>query len=527
VRLLVSLSITFLAVLAVAAKLPTGMDTILKNELGDYKERLDLVLTLGEQKWLLIKPDKEIRLEKNETDNLVLIENPEITNSEITLVMKTETKDFLFSNGWIYTQINNNSIKSFDYYPQIFQDILLQSKIHQEFIVPKKFNLPRDLAFLAGRIPMSLGSIELASDRELLYKEKLKQIESEKPFQFLTYSYNSGNLTEILIDKISNEKIGDTRDLHAKDLGLKYLSSVKEYSGQIFFSDLVSGSLYKFSKVNPDFDATKPAEANFDPSAIETKIEKIFSLSEIGIEDGIIDFEFNLNKSSLYLITKKSSELLIIDYKKKSLTKQLALPKMIDGFQLISRSSQEPDKLVFFSKAKDEIFFLNTFDLRISDEIFLSKISNEYNYVPYSILVNYDRVFVGVEKTFKHDNKSSTAGLMVFDTITNAFQDFIELDSIPKEMLLSYDKKSIFVLTENKKEAKLIKLNATTYEKEASLNLDIDIAQVSSISEIIDGKLLAIPSSTSKNIILVDTEKLIALKKIELTESVNVLRVIN
>jgi len=527
VRLLVSLSITFLTVLAVAAKLPTSMETILKKELGDYKERLDLVLTLGEQKWLLIKPDKEIRLEKNETNNLVLIENPEITNSEINLVMKTDTKDFLFSNGWIYTPINNNSIKSFDYYPQIFQDILLQSKIYQEFIVPKKFNLPRDLAFLAGRIPLSLGSIELASDRELLYKEKLKKIESEKPFQFLTYSYHSGNLSEISIDKILNEKLGATKDLKAGDLGLKYLSSVKEYTGEIYFSDLISGGLYKFRKINPEFDATKPTETNFDPAAVETNIEKVFALSELGIEDGIVDFEFNLNKSTLYVITKKTSELLIIDYKKKFLTKQLALPKMIDGFQLISRSTQEPDKLIFFSKAKDEIFFLNTFDLRISDEIFLSKISNEYNYVPYSVLVNYDRVFVGVEKTFKHDNKSSSSGLMVFDTVTNAFQDFIELDSIPKEMLLSYDKKSIFVLTESKKQTKIIKLNASTYEKEASLELDLDIAQVSSISEIVDGKLLAIPSSVSKNIILVDTEKLVALKKIELSEPVNVLRVIN
>ena len=116
---------------------------------------------------------------------------------------------------------------------------------------------------------------------------------------------------------------------------------------------------------------------------------------------------------------------------------------------------------------------------------------------------------------------------MVFDTVTNAFQDFIELDSIPKEMLLSYDKKSIFVLTESKKQTKIIKLNASTYEKEASLELDLDIAQVSSISEIVDGKLLAIPSSVSKNIILVDTEKLVALKKIELSEPVNVLRVIN
>ena len=523
-RLLISL-VLILNTLAANAKLSSDIDAILKQEFGTYQERMDLVIESGDQKWLLIKPNKNLNLQEDETKNIVISDEAQV--GPISLILKTESKDLLFSNGWIYTPIFQKSIKSFDFYPQIIQDIFLQSKIHQEFIVPKGFKLPRDLAFLAGRIPMTLGSIELASDRELLYKEKLEKIESQKPFQFLAYSYNSGNLTEISIDKSSNEKIGDAKDLGASELGLKYLSSIHEQFGEIYFSDLVTGDIFQFKKLRPEFDARKPNETNLDPAAIETKIEKIFSLSDLGIVDGVKDFAFNLNKSYLYVITKKTSDLLIIDYKTKSITKRLELPKMIDGFHLISRSTQEPDKLVFLSKAKDIIFFLNTYDLRISDQINLSKISDDSNFVPYSVLVSYDKVFVGVEKISKLNKSAPAAGLMIFDTITNAFQEFVELSATPKEMLLSNDKKSVFILGENHDGASIVKIDAANYQEQASLTLDKDIAQVSSMTEIIDGKFLAVPSSVSSNLVLIDAQELITLKKIKLVEPVNLLRVIN
>jgi hypothetical protein len=523
-RLLIAFLLLFSS-LAANAKLPSDIDTVLKKELGSYEEQIDLVVESNEKKWLLIKPSSILSIQMDEAENIVI--SPEKNDDPISLVLKTEDSDFLFSNGWIYTPMKNKSIKSFDFYPQIIQDVLLQSKIHQEFIVPKGFQLPRDLAFLAGRIPLTLGSIELASDRETLYKEKLKQIEDEKPFKFLAYSYNSGNLSEISIDKNSNEKIGEAKDLEADKLGLKYLSSYHEQLGEMFFSDLVTGDIFQFKRIRPEFDARKPNQTNLDPKAVETKIEKIFSLNELGISDGVKDFAFNLNKSYLYVITKKSSDLLIIDFKERVITKRLELPKMIDGFQLISRSAQEPDKLVFFSKAKDIIFFLNTYDLRISDQIYLSKISDDSNYVPYSILVSIDRIFLGVEKVSKLNKETPTAGLMVFDTITNAFQEFVTFNATPKEMLLSNDKKSIYVLAENSTGVIISKIDSKTYQEQAFIALDEDIAQVSSITEIVDGKLLAVPSSISNNIVLIDAEKLLALKKIELKEPVNLLRVIN
>lgn len=524
-RLSISLVLILFLSLAANAKLPSDMDIALQKELGTYKERMDLVIQSGDSKWILIKPNKQLSISEDESKNIVISE--EASDEPITLALKTESNDLLFSNGWVYTPMINKSIKSFDFYPQVIQDVLLQSKIHQEFIVPKGFELPRDLAFLAGRIPMTLGSIELASDRELLYKKKLDQIESEKPFQFLAYSYNSGNLSEISVDKSSNEKLGKAKDLDASGLGIKYLSSVHESLGEMYFSDLVTGDIFQLKKFRPDFDARKPNETNLDPKAVETIVEKIFSLSDLGLDDGIKDFAFNLNKSYLYVVTKKTSDLLIINFKEKTIAKTLTLPKMIDGFHVISRSTQEPDKLVFFSKARDVIFFLNTYDLRISDQIHLSKISDDSNYVPYSILVSYDKVFVGVEKISKLNKQAPTAGLMVFDTITNGFQEFVALDATPKKMLLAKDKKSIFILAENQSGASVSRIDSTDYSIKANLALDEDIAQVSSMTEIIDGKLLAVPSSVSNNMVLIDTKELVTLKKIELAEPVNLLRVLN
>lgn len=511
-RLLLALSLTILFLAPAHAVLPAAVEQILKSELKDYKLRLDNVIIQADKKWILIKPDSELDLDE--------------VSSELTLIKRTDDDDFLFSNGWIYTQIIDNTIKSFDYYSKDFQDILVQSKIHQEFILPKKFKLPRDLAFLAGRIPMELSSVELASDREILYKKKLEKIKSQTPFKFLAYSYNSGKLSEISIDKKSNEKLGEARDLEADKLGLKYLSSIHEFSGKTFFADLVTGNIFELKKERAKYDATTPDQKQSEPQ-IQASIEKIFTLLDLGVEDGIKDFAFNLNQSTLYIITKDSSNLLIIDFEKLSITKELELPKMIDGFQLISRSSQEPDKLVFFSKAKDIVFFLNTFDLRISDEIFLAKISPEYSYVPYSVLVTYDKILVGVEKISKLNPKNKSTGLMIFDSITNAFDKFIELDGTPQQMILSQNKNHIYVLSQTSSATNILKLDSKECLEEQRLTLDVDISQASSITEIPSAGLLAIPSSVSNNIVLVDTKELIALKKIQVSEAINILKVIN
>ncbi len=279
-KLLLALIFSFSSANYAFAKLPTEIETILKAELGDYKERMDQVVTFGKEKWILIKPEKNLSLTKEEEKIQMLSSAAELEPSPISLINKTKDKDFLFSNGWIYTPIKNNTIKSFDYYPQIFQDILLQSKLHQELIVPKGFELPRDLAFLAGRIPVKLGSIELASDREIIYQKKLEEMKNKKPFEFLTYSFNSGRLQKLSIDKESNEKLDSVYDFETSELGLNYLSNIRTYNNEIYFSDMITGSLFEFKKVQAQYDATKPLK-NPEVKDLTEKpvIEKVFDLA--------------------------------------------------------------------------------------------------------------------------------------------------------------------------------------------------------------------------------------------------------
>jgi len=178
--------IAFLFNLAVFAKIPAEIENILLKELPGAKIRLDNVVEVKDKQWLLIKPQVPVTLAENQS---------------ITLIEETDKQDFLFSNNWIYTPIINNSIKSFDFYPESFQAVLLKSQIEQEFIVPKAFKLPRDLAMLAGRLPLELDVVELASDREIVYKQRLKELENQKPFEVLTYSNTDGKLALLTIAK--------------------------------------------------------------------------------------------------------------------------------------------------------------------------------------------------------------------------------------------------------------------------------------------------------------------------------------
>ena len=511
-HLLAALIFAFITTLSVEAKLPESITTILKEELGEYSQRMDLVLEQGDKKWLLIKPEKKLHLN----------DDPET----ITLITKTAKQDILLSNGWIYTPIEKNTIKSFDFFPEIFQDLLLQSKIHQEFIVPKGFKLPRDLAFLSGRLPIELGDIELASDRAELYKSKIQELKLTKPFEFLGYSFATGNLKKIALDKKTNEKVELDQDLDAGEIGLKYLSSIRVYDDEIYFSDLVSGKIHKYSKSYKKYDARKATE-EIPLDAVELNVQEVFKLEDIGLDDGVKDFVLNVNKSILYLLTNKTSNLLIINMKEKSLIKRLEMPKMLDGFELLSRSSQEPDKLVFYSKARKEIFFVNGFDFRVSDKIDLKEHSKDFNFIPHSMLVAHDKIYLGVEVESKHTAHPADAGIMVFDSVTGSYDKFIELNASPRKIIRSKDEKSLYVLSQDQTMSELVKVDVKDFRLTARLGLDADIAQSGSVSELVEAGMLVIPSGTSKNILLVDAENFVALKKIALTESINIIKTLD
>lgn len=523
-RFLLLLPIFCFSALVAVAEVPHDIESFFKTEMPKAKFRLDQVLVDGEKKWLLIKPQKPCSLKTLPDGTIEKYQKKQDHEEKISLVLKTEAKDYLFSNAWIYTPIENKTIKSFDFYPNLLQDILLASMIHQEFIVPKQFKLPRDLAFLSGRIPIELGDIELASDREMIFRKKMQTIKDNKPFRFLTYSYDKGVFAEMTLEKSFEKDFFQEKEVKLENL--KYLSHFAKVNDRLFFSDMVSGSIFEVIKKDFDFDATKPIKKQDVEADVENDLEfkEVFNLKNIGIDDGIKSFEFNLNQSSLYLVTKNSSDLLIIDFKKQELLKKLELPHVIEGFHLLSRSADSADTLIFLSKATKKIFFLNTYDLRISRQIALKDLDANFDFIPYSIVSTANKVIVAVKKISQHNTQEIQNGLLIFDLITSELEQFLVTDMTPTQLSVDASGKSLLVLMQDDKQTKLQQFDAKSFTLQKSLSFDADISQASSLYLIEDENLILVPSSVSNNLVIVDGDSLLEIKKIKLTNPINLLQ---
>ncbi|MDA0771900.1 MAG: hypothetical protein O3C63_03050, partial [Cyanobacteria bacterium] len=95
--------------LPASAALPEAIVTEFKQHYKEAKERPDGLMQAGNKNWLLFKT------------------NNGYSDSDVKLVIK-DGDDFLFSNevnDWVFTPLNNNTVKSFDFFdPQIQAKIL-------------------------------------------------------------------------------------------------------------------------------------------------------------------------------------------------------------------------------------------------------------------------------------------------------------------------------------------------------------------------------------------------------------------
>ena len=134
---------TFLS--ANAVTIPDEVKERLQADFPTGKFRLDGVFEVGTRQWLPIIPDEEIQKAKSKVSipKEVIIEkdgetktlSPEETVKAIFqeegfleahedeldfyssgLTFRSKEDDYLFTNAWIYTPIENNTIKSFQFY---------------------------------------------------------------------------------------------------------------------------------------------------------------------------------------------------------------------------------------------------------------------------------------------------------------------------------------------------------------------------------------------------------------------------
>lgn len=513
---------------SVSAAVPDFLQATLKKDYPQVQFRLDDIAYSGSSTWLLIKPRKEINL----SDQIATSDPLDLPrNDVIKLIQKTEGNDYLFSNGWIYTPIENNTIKSYDYYPQVFQNVLIQSTVHQSFLVPEDFKLPRDLAMLAGRLPIDLSSVELATDREILYEERLKEEEKTSDFEFLSYSAKNGQFNLIKIQREEDEAIAGIEVELKEDISkaLHYASKLKKIDGDIYISDQVLGKIFLMKKeLEKEFDATKPLEneaATAEPKEI-TKLETFLDLADYVDNTGIKDFEFNKAKTNSYILTATDSKLHIIDNRKKIIIKSIQLPASVDGMRLVSRSVSEPDKLIFRSRSGAKIFTFNTFDYRISTTLNLNEMNETYRFIPHDLLVSDDYILVAAEAIYKSPKmpKDPMGKILALDPITGGLISVVDMSFVPYSLAFSKDRRSFFAIGNDLISNTIIsKLDSTELKILASADLSPDIIDSKNITASSAGTFMLVPSAASNQVGVIDLETCTLIKKLDVGMPTDVL----
>ncbi len=486
------------------AVVPDTIQTIFAEKLPGSKFRIDGSLSFQDRIWI------PVIAETSAAD--------ESQMEPIKLVFKTDTDVYFFSNKWVFIPIENNTIKGLDYYPEIIQETLLEAKIIPEFLLPQDFSLPRDLAMIAGRLPVPLRAVELASDREVLYRERVAQ-KQETKIEFFAYSASNGDLALFAIDNGSELLKNDLSELSSD---LSFLSKVKNIDAKHFFIEQNQAQIYRLEQSNKlKFDATKPIEKDLNP---EFKLEKYFSLYDYGLKASLQDFVISNDKSTLYVLTKNPNNLLVINLETKEQIKKIETPYACSDLFIVSRSTSEPDKILFFSKAAAKVFILNTFDHRISQEIALNKLKQEFNYLPRSLLVDTDNIYLAVEAIAKKKNDLlvNKASLLALDIVTGALQSEIPLDFVPQWMSFSADGRYIYTQGSFLRETYLAKIDLGQMQLSSNLKLDADFRDPSQL-ELLNKNILLVPSSISNQLGFIDTESWTMMKKFDLGFQANLL----
>jgi hypothetical protein len=511
---------------SVVAEVPTAIRDILQQDHPQIKFRLDDLAQTQDKLWLLVKPRRDISFSEGSWAEFELE-----SQHELGLLEKTTEEDYLFSNGWIYTPIKDNTIKSYDYYPESFQKVLLQSLINQGFLIPAEFVLPRDLAMLAGRLPLNLGSVELATDRELVYKERLKEEEKTKDLEFLAYTVENGSFSLVSIkrnkeDDLINLELETLDDISTK---IRYASKIKKIDGEVYISDQTEAKIYKLNrKQRLEFDATKPlSNQGVDSQEIVNELELFLDLNTyVKNKTGIRDFEFNKNKSNIYVLTTVDSKLHIIDTKKEIIIKSIELPAAADGMKLVSRSVSEPDKLVFRSRSGAKVYIVNTFDYRVTSALDLNEMNETYRFIPNDLLVTTQYILVATEVLYRSPAmpKDSMGKILAIDSVTGKLISLVDLDFVPFSMAFSGDERTFFAIGSNlMKKTIIAKINSQILSVMAKADLSPDIIDSKNITSSSAGRFMLVPSAASNQVGVIDLETCTLVKKLDINKTSSVL----
>lgn len=427
-----------------------------------------------------------------------ITEIPEIKDEDIELIYQSQDQDYFFSNGWIYTPIKENTIKSFDFYDNPIQKQILKNKIIQSFIVPKDFKMPRDLGITTAKLPIEFRDVDLASTREERFLALINRESKLLSSIILTYDQNIDSLKLIKFpskkDFKDNEiEITDINNLQPK---INLLSSFREIDSTLFLVDYNQVTIFKLIR-----------QRNKKKRISRFKLEKYIDLKEVeGLKleaetIGLRDFAISKEGSLIYLLDNKNSKVLVIDAKTKKLLKEIDTPSnpfVAYNYQISSESS---DYILVLCKAANQIIKINTVSQSIESKIKVGKL-------PISAAFSRDYLLVA------NKGDRPNGSISIIDWVTSKPVSTISLNSTPSQILLTPDEKNLLVLSAKDSTISVLDLESLTIKKVIDLNPDIIEPQEMAISS---SKLfVTVGSSNSDSIGFLDLETLQLVKKIDI-----------
>lgn len=468
--------------LSAKAELPLAIQNTFKKDYPKIQIRLDDLPQLGDKLWLPFVTSPKIQSSTNGTE-------------AVNLVLRTADEDYLFSNGWIYTPIKNNTVKSLDEYDPLIQKQILLNQIIQSFIVPKKFTLPRDLALTTGRLPIEFRDVELATSKQIEFKKRLKEQEALANIKLLSYSNISGKLN--LIELTNNGKVLSSKV--PQEAKLSYIANIKSTSNKIYFADYNQGKIYQ---------CKRPKSTDKNP---EIKLEELISLADYEIKAGLKDIAIDEQAEIIYLLNNIEPKLLVINLKDKKLIRTLDVPFGSSNLNMISRNSTEADQLFFLSRANSKLVTMSTLNYSVTNEA-------ELKSVPYSLALSPVLIFVGLE------NK-----ILVLDAVSFEKIETIDLEYTPYKLVANSD--TVYALGFNSDGSFISKIKFGLNEKiseiniklEKTISLNPDIIDPKELSLSNSGSMIFVPSSSTNTIGVIDAESFELVQKLSTEDRASIL----
>ena len=443
---------------------------------------------------LKLYPEAKFRFDgllETKNKNFLLLINPNELNVNADQGLSRLGEDLVFGNSYIFTPIENNTIKSYHEFSPEIKEKILSFIISPDFLIPKDFSIPRDIGVISGELPIKLRTTELATIKEKEFKN-LMAAEKAKELKFLLYSSLDNSFA--LLNLVKNaDNLKPIEKLNT-DENLVWISKINKTKKNILLADYSSARIF---------------EVDEDIKADNFKLKELIDLSPFIKGNGLLDFD--IEHKVIFAVSQKDSKIYAINLENKKIISEIQLPNLVSEMETFDFSSNAAKLLILNSKGSNQISFVDNSNYQIS-QILRYKKGDEQNII-FDFAINKD-LLVTANEHIKDENVSGE--IKVYSSVSKALMDTYTLNYIPQKLSFIDDGRTLLVLGFNdKKECFLTKIDLKAKAVLVEKSLGADILGAKNFAFNRKESLLIVPSLGSKLIALVDLTNLDLVKKID------------